>query len=297
MTCACCGYRDQGIEVGRLLIQRREPYSTRMACISRMPGWVVAIVVGLNVMGCSSIMKPAPTGVPAPTILPALCVDEQQEIGRLQKLLAEKEAQQNEIERLQKLLAEKEAQIRTQQARQQDQAKTLQETTNQAAYAQVRLRRLATRPAAASTIAEVEIALENLKSTPLSATEQGLSVQAKRLLDAAATSYSEDNYGAAMDQAAQAGEVIEMAKHSRLRKASDPRQVTVSLQVPIPMRAIANANLRHKPGPEGMVASMLQKGSLITSEAYRGDWLLVQTADGRSGWVLNTLVEAVVGKP
>ncbi|MBN9127310.1 MAG: hypothetical protein J0I90_06975 [Nitrosospira sp.] len=85
MTCACCGYRDQGIEVGRLLIQWREPYSTRMACISRMPGWVVAIVVGLNVMGCSSIMKPAPTGVPAPTILPALCVDEQQEIGRLQK--------------------------------------------------------------------------------------------------------------------------------------------------------------------------------------------------------------------
>jgi uncharacterized protein YgiM (DUF1202 family) len=122
-------------------------------------------------------------------------------------------------------------------------------------------------------------------------------VQAKRLLDAAATSYSEDNYGAAMDHAAQAGEVIEMVKHSRLRKASDPRQVTVSLQVPIPMRAIVNANLRHKPGPEGMVASMLQKGSLITSEAYRGDWLLVQTADGRSGWVLNTLVEAVVGKP
>jgi uncharacterized protein YgiM (DUF1202 family) len=87
-----------------------------------------------------------------------------------------------------------------------------------------------------------------------------------------------------------------MVKNNRLRKASDPHQVTVSLQIPIPMRAVANANLRHKPGVGGMVASVLQKDSLITSEAYRGDWLLVQTVDGRSGWVLNTLVEAVVGK-
>ena len=63
------------------------------------------------------------------------------------------------------------------------------------------------------------------------------------------------------------------------------------------MRAIANANLRHKPTLGGMVVGVLQKDSLITSEAYRGDWLLVQTADGRSGWVLNTLVEAIVGKP
>ena len=40
----------------------------------------------------------------------------------------DKEAQHQEIERLQKVLAEKDAQIRSQQARQQDQAKTLQET-------------------------------------------------------------------------------------------------------------------------------------------------------------------------
>ena len=264
----------------------------------RMSAWITPILIGLlglNIVACSSVTKPASNG--SAGILPVICSGEQQEIERLQKLLMEREAQQNEIERLQKLLAEKEAQIRTQQARQQDQAKTLQETSSLAAHAQVKLRRLATRPAAASTIAEVEIALENLKSTSLSPTEQALGVQAKRLLDAAAASYSEDNYGAAMDQAAQAGEFIDMVKNNRLRKASDPHQVTVSLQIPIPMRTVANANLPHKPGLGGMVVSMLQKDSVITSEAYRGDWLLVQTADGRSGWVLNTLVEAVVGKP
>jgi uncharacterized protein YgiM (DUF1202 family) len=143
----------------------------------------------------------------------------------------------------------------------------------------------------------VEIALETLKSDTLTATEQTLSMQAKRLLDAAAAFYSESNYGAAMDHAAQAREFIDMVKNSRLRKASDPGQLTVSLHIPIPLRAIANANLRQKPNLNGMVVGLLQKDSLITSEAYQGDWLMVQTADGRSGWVLNTLVEAVIGKP
>jgi uncharacterized protein YgiM (DUF1202 family) len=46
-----------------------------------------------------------------------------------------------------------------------------------------------------------------------------------------------------------------------------------------------------------MVVGVLQKDSVMTWEAYRGDWLLVQAADGRSGWVLNTLVEAIGGKP
>ena len=110
--------------------------------------WIMPILIGLNIVACSSVTKPASNG--SAGILPVICREEQQEIERLQKLLVEREAQQNEIERLQKLLAEKEAQIRTQQARQQDQAKTLQETSSLAAHAQVKLRRLATRPAAAS---------------------------------------------------------------------------------------------------------------------------------------------------
>ena len=121
-------------------------------------------LLGLNITACSILLKSPSPEIPA-TLLD-FCVEELQEIERLQKLLAEKEVQQHEIERLQKLLAENEVQIRSQQVRQQDQAKALQETTSQAARAQVKLRRLATRPAAASTVAEVEVAMENLKSSP-----------------------------------------------------------------------------------------------------------------------------------
>ncbi|HEX8873416.1 MAG TPA: SH3 domain-containing protein [Nitrosospira sp.] len=222
------------------------------------------------------------------------CAKEQCEAER-EKLMAEKEAQQQEIERLQKVLAEKDALIRSQQARQQDQAKTLQEASSQAAHAQIKLRRLATRPAAASTIAEAEISVESLKSSPATHTEQFLQTQAQRLLAAATASYAEDNYAAAMDQAAQAREFIDMVKNNRIRKA--PGRTTVSLQTPLPLRVIADSNLRQKPGLKSAVLGILKKDSTMTAEAYHGDWLQVQTADGHSGWVLNTLVEAQAGKP
>jgi len=45
------------------------------------------------------------------------------------------------------------------------------------------------------------------------------------------------------------------------------------------------------------VRGLLKKGSTMTAEAYRGDWLQILTNDGQSGWVLNTLVEVQVGKP
>jgi hypothetical protein len=259
----------------------------------RAPEWAIMAFTGLSMMGCNIPTRQAPSESGIEMLIPELCDKERCEAER-EKLLAEKAAQQQEIERLQKLLTEKDALIRNQQVRQQDQAKTLQETSSQAAHAQIKLRRLATRPAAASTIAEAEISIEGLKSSSLSDTERMLQSQAQRLLAAATMLYAEDNYAAAMDYAAQAREFIDMVKNSRIRKAAD--QIAVSLQTPIPLRAAVNSNLRQKPGLKGAVLGVLKKDSAMIAEAYQGDWLQVQTADGRSGWVLNTLVEAQVGK-
>ncbi len=262
-----------------------------------MLSWTILAMLGLNIMACGSLLRPPPPSSGISAISLGFCVTEQQEIERLQKLLVEKEAQQQEIERLQKVLAEKETQIRTQQVRQQDQARTLQETTHHAAHTQVKLRRLATRPAAASAIAEVEVAMENLNSSPFADFEQVAQTQAQRLLNAAAASYAEDNYGAAMDYAAHARGFIDMMKNNRTFKISDPRRMTTLFEVPIPLRATVNSNLRQKPGLGAAVLIVLRKDSVMTADAYRGHWLQVQTADGRTGWVLNALVEAQVGKP
>ena len=258
------------------------------------PKWMIMAFTGLSMIGCNNIpVRSIPPDSEIEVTALESCDKERCEAER-EKLLAEKAVQQQEIERLQKLLAEKDALIRNQQVRQQDQAKTLQETSSQAAHAQIKLRRLATRPAAASTIAEAEISMEGLKSSPLSDTERMLQAQAQRLLAAATVLYDEDSYAAAMDHAAQAREFVDMMKNGRLRKAAD--QITVSLQTPIPLRASVDSNLRQKPGLKGTVLGVLKKNSAMIAEAYQGDWLQVQTGDGRSGWILNTLVEVQVGK-
>ncbi len=250
-------------------------------------------LLGLSMTGCNAPPKEPSPDPEIQVMALERRLNEQHEIER-QAWLAEKETQQQEIERLQKLLAEKDAYIRSQQVRQQDQAKTLQETSTQAAQAQVKLRRLATRPAAASTIAEAEMFMESLKSSPVTSAEQLLQNQAQRLLEAATTAYAEEDYAAAVDFAAQAREFIDMVKNNRTRKTD---QIAISLQTPIPLRAAVDSNLRQKPGLKSAVLGILKKDSTMTAEAYQGDWLQVQTPDGRSGWVMNTLVEAHIRKP
>lgn len=235
-------------------------------------GTVIALSV-LNITGCS-LLKPVPVAAPIPPHDPC-------------------EGQQREIERLQQQLTEKEVLIRNLNARQQDQAKALQETTSQVTRDQVRLRRLATQPGAASSIAEAEVAMASLKLSPITALEQTL--QAQRLLDAAAASYAKGNYGTAMDHAAQTHEFIEMLRDSRTRKAADSRPAMVPFNVPIPLRAKNNINLRREPFGSAVKLAALKKDSALTAHAYLGDWLHVQTGNGRSGWVLNTQVEVRVG--
>jgi hypothetical protein len=274
------------------LLNERDVVNTELRNIG---DGLILLLLGLNMAGCSIPTRPA---LPEPEIVIAVPepprAKPQCEI-ELEKLVTENDAQHQEIERLQKVLAEKDAQIRSQQAKQQDQAKTLQEASNLAAQAQVKLRRLATRPAAASAIAEVEMMMANLKSSPMAGSEQILQTQAQRLLNAATASYAEESYAYAMDHAAQAREFIDMVTSTRTRKTSD--QVTVSLQVPIPLRATSNSNLRQKPSVSGGLVTTLKRDSAMIAEAYCGDWLHVTTPDGRAGWVLNTLVEAQVGKP
>jgi uncharacterized protein YgiM (DUF1202 family) len=54
--------------------------------------------------------------------------------------------------------------------------------------------------------------------------------------------------------------------------------------------------LREKPGLKAPILGVLKKESAMTAEAYRGEWLQILTADGRSGWIFSTLVEAQVAK-
>lgn len=264
----------KGNKVTRLWTQPDKLCSLLKTWAVRMLCTTVITLLGLNITGCT-LPKPIPVVAAAP-IPPH----------------EPNEVQQREIERLQQQLAEKEVLIRNLNARQQGQAKALQETTSQVTREQVRLRRLATQPGAASSIAEVEVALASLKSSQITTPEQTL--QAQRLLDAATASYAKGNYGTAMDHTAQTREFIDMVMDNRTRKASDPRLVMIPFNVPIPLRAKSNIHLRREPFGSTVKLGALKKGSALTAHAYLGDWLHVQTSNERSGWVLNTLVEVQV---
>jgi len=237
---------------------------------------VIALLC-LKITGCT-----LPKSIPA-TSIPAAIIPPQELY----------EVQQRKIERLQQLLAKKEVQIQNLKARQQNQAKALQESTNKVTHDQVRLRRLATQPSAASSIAEAEVAMASLKSSQATVPERAL--QAQRLLNAATASYAKENYGAAMDHAAQTREFIEMVMNNSTRKASDPHLTMVLFNVPIPLRAKSNVNLRQRPSVNAAKLALLKKDSALIAQAYQGDWLQVQTSDLYSGWVLNTLLEVREG--
>jgi hypothetical protein len=232
-------------------------------------------LLGLSMTGCA-LLNPTPI----PTTAPQSCM-----------------AQQSEIERLKQLLAEKEALILSQQAHQQEQARELQATTRQATRAQVKLSRLATQPDAASTLAEVEVAMETLKSSKTTAPQQALQTQAQRLLDAANTAYAKGDFAMAVDRATQSREIIDMVKGHRTGKASSTHRVTVTFQAPLPLRTRIDSNLRQLPRGNAPILSVLKKDSALMALAYRGDWLRIKTEDGHTGWVLNRLVEARPDEP
>jgi hypothetical protein len=113
-----------------------------------------------------------------------------------------------EVERLRLDLASREAEVRELRSDQRVQVKVLQESKREVTRAKVKLRRLATRADAASYLAEVEVALESLRSSRGAASASPRVVQAQRLLESTATPFAQGEYGVAMARAAEAEQLI-----------------------------------------------------------------------------------------
>lgn len=207
--------------------------------------------------------------------------------------------QQHEIERLKLLVAEKDTIIRNQQLQREEQTKTLQEATSQVTIAQSKLRRLATKPAVASAIAETEIALKNLKPVKPDLLWSSLRIQAQRFLDAATAAYKTENLSTAMDHAARSKELIDILDAHRLQLASLGKRNTavIPLQTTIPLQLTADSKLFQEPRNNAPVTGILKKGFKLTAYSWQGGWLRVQTRNGSSGWVSGTVIEAYIATP
>jgi hypothetical protein len=126
--------------------------------------------------------------------------------------------QTRELERLRQDVASRDAELRELRSNQVVEMKVLQQSKREASRAKIKLRRLATRADAASYIAEVEVAIDSLRSSPGAKSKVREAIAAQRLLDSTATPFAQGDYGAAMDRAAEAEQLIAKAAGSQARE-------------------------------------------------------------------------------
>ena len=196
--------------------------------------------------------------------------------------------------RLRQELALRESELRDLRAQQRDQARVLQETAKQATRAKVKLRRLTTQADAASYVAEVEVALDTARSAPLAPSRAPLLALAQAVLEASATPFAQGDYGAAMDLAAQADELVALIAANPAPPASGARATAETrFDVTIRLRAASESNLRRQPGDKAPSIGVLPEGTRLTATAHRDGWFKVETEDGRAGW----MYQSVVGAP
>jgi len=244
--------------------------------------WSVAVLFGVIVAGCATpppAPPPAPPQEPVreppppPPPVPCNCEEPNREIARLRHDLANKDIE-----------------IRELRAQHRDQVKALQESAKRAARANVKLHRFATRADAASYIAEVEVALQTLRGTPDAGSRMSLIAVAEGMLQSATAAFARADYGAAMDRAAQAQQLITMLADHRLRPTSKARMTAeVPFEVPIPLRVKIDSNLRRQPRGNAKVQGVLKASTPLLAYAYTGNWLWVEVDDGRSGWLYQAL--------
>lgn len=193
----------------------------------------------------------------------------------------------DEIARLQRELADSRAEVERLRARQKDQVKELEETVSEAARAEVKLRRFATEADVASRLAEVEVAMGELRARgrdfPLQHTAQGL-------LDAATAAFGGGELNTAAERAAQSEQLIDMLIRHDSDAGAKPA-AEVAFTIAIPLRTNTDASLRRDPRRSGALIEVLPRATPVTVLGYHGLWMRVDAGDGRSGWVSGELLE------
>ncbi len=234
---------------------------------------VTLCLLALNLTGCAS-----PKPIPVPDIKPVPVATPHDE------------SLKKEIDRLEKIIAEKDQIIKNQQIKQDNQAQTLQEVNKEAARAQVKLHRLATKPSTASALAETEVILDRLKQTQIPATDQILQIQAHQLVETASVLFAQDQFAAAMNYVAQAKQLIDLITHPNRKKSTDENNSFFEFNTPIQLHTKTNVNMRTAPSANAKIISTLKKDTKVSANASLGSWLRVQL-DQNQGWILSTGLE------
>ncbi len=272
--------------------------------MSAMKARIAVLLCGVVLAGCS-LMKPRPQPAaeappPTPTAPPAApdpatCAAIEQERDEAkaaaEKAEAERRGLEERVTTLNLSLLEQQAQVKALQDRQTTLQSSVDEAIREVVHAKAKLRSLESRPEAASTMAEAEVALKALRAQLGGAEIVPEIGHAEQFLAMSAAEYKKENYGGALYLANQAKAAMRVAQARDV--TLDATQAVAgesTFAVPLALKVIKPARVRQGPGTAFSVIATLSAGTPVTGLARRDLWVRVKDGNGTAGWVFSNLV-------
>lgn len=232
--------------------------------------WGWAVVLGLS--GCAWVRAPED---------PPPATDDGTPPQRREVRYVTDPALEQRIARLELWLLEKEVQVRDLQDR-------LDEARREVVRTMAKLQTVASRPEAASAIAEAEIALEAFRAS--AGPEAAEIAQVRQLLQMSSAEFDRQNYGGALYLANQAKSLVRAGQGRGPGPQEIRRAGESAFAAPLPLEVTSQGNVREGPGMGYRVLFTVERGTALTGHSLAGEWVRVSDAGGRTGWIFVTLV-------
>lgn len=165
----------------------------------------------------------------------------------------------------------------------------LTDTRDEVVRTMAKLQATASRAEAASVVAEADVALRALRSTP-GASQLPELAQVTALARRSSQEFDRQNFGGAIYLATQ---VKAQANAARARLSSgqgDTRPGEMHFAVPIELKVLSRGNVRDGPATTFDILFSVDAGTRLTGISRMDEWVRILDAGGRAGWIYRPLV-------
>jgi hypothetical protein len=193
---------------------------------------------------------------------------------------------ESKVAALQFSLMKRDIQLRKTGGRQTVPHERLGEVIQDVVKAKARLESSHAKADAASSLAEAEVALTDLKRRVGKEKPPAL-LQAEHLIEMSSQAFGEQNYSGSLYLSIQTKSLLKLAEVQMATRDKEP----VPFVLPFSLRVLKKSNVREGPGLEFKVLFTLDRESSVMGVAYKNEWVQVEAEDRRKGWIFYSLLE------